>query len=159
MRTVITPLLLWLFVDNFIFGLQKINTFSLALIQNFCSLGQSSFCFKICTFICKSAVPTLGTLECLEKLVQNYSCKGQYSGTSVARPLKFCVSYRGIKTYLWSNFHASDTSGSRVIEGSYCPKWLCFYRSTLLTVQLGPSDTTRVVLLNKSCAFEQELCF
>ena len=88
----------------------------------------------MCTFICKSAVPTLGTLECLEKLVQNYSCKGQYSGTSVARPLKFCVSYRDIKSYLWSNFHASITFGSRVIEGSHCPKWFCFYRSMFLTV-------------------------
>ena len=119
---------------NFIFGLLKINTLSSALIQNFCSLGQSSFCFKLFIFICKSAVPTLGTLECLEKLVQTYSCKGQYSCTSVARPLKFCVSYRGLKSYLWSNFHASVTSGSRVIEGSHCPKSFCFYRSTLLTV-------------------------
>ena len=83
-------------------------------------------------------MPTLGTLDCLEKLVQTYSCKGQYSGTSVARPLKFCVSYRGLKSYLWSNFHASVTSGSRVIEGSHCPKSFCFYWSTLLTVRLFP---------------------
>ena len=117
-------------------GLLKINTLSSSLIQNFCSLGQSSFCFKICTFICKSAVQFLRTLECLEKLVQTYSCKGQYFGSSVATPLRFCVSYRGLKSYLWSNFHASVTSGSRVIEGSHCPKSFCFYRSTLLTVPI-----------------------
>ena len=129
---------------NCIFGLLKINTLSSSLIQNFCSLGQSSLYFKICTFICKSAVPTLGTLECLEKLVQTYSCKGQYSGTSVARPLKFCVSYRGLKSYLWSNFHASVTSGSRVIEGSHCPNWFCFYQSMFLTVSLVETKHGRI---------------
>ena len=94
-------------------------------------------------------MPTLGTLDCLEKLVQTYSCKGQYSGTSVARPLKFCVSYRGLKSYLWSNFHASVTSGSRVIEGSHCPKWFCFYRSMFLTVPPSTIKRTTSIACNQ----------
>ena len=102
---------------NFPFGLLKINTLSSVLIQNFCSLGQSSFCFKICTFICKSAVPILRTLECLEKLVQTYSCKRQYFGTSVARPLKFCVSDCDIKNNFRFNCHSSILFGSRVTTG------------------------------------------
>ena len=94
------------------------------------------------TFICKSVVPTLGALKCLGKLVKNYSCISNSSGTSVA--LKFCDSYRVIKSYFWLKYrriflrnqsspvgdmagqivyfnyiNSSITSGSRVIEGSH----------------------------------------
>ena len=79
------------------------------------------FCFKMLTFMCKNVVLTLGTLGTLEKLVKNKSYFRHNSGTSVARPLKFCVSYCDIKSYLWSNFHGSISSGSRVIGGSHCP--------------------------------------
>ena len=74
----------------------------------------------------KNVVLTFGTLETLEKLVQNYSCISFTTETSVARPLKFGVSYRVIKSYLWSNFHCSITHGSIVTEGSRCPSINCF---------------------------------
>ena len=78
------------------------------------------------TFMCKNVVLTFVTLGTLEKLVQNYSCISFTTGTSVARPLKFCISYCVIKSYLWSNFHCSIMSRSRVIEGSRCPSINCF---------------------------------
>ena len=76
--------------------------------------------------MCENDVLTFVTLGTLEKLVQNYSCISFTTGTSVARPLKFCVSYRVIKSYLWSKFHYSVMSRSRVTEGSRCPSINCF---------------------------------
>ena len=76
--------------------------------------------------MCKNVVITFGTLGTLEKLVQNYSCISYTTGTSVARPLKFGVSYRVLKSYLWPKFHCSITSGSIVTEGSRCPSIKCF---------------------------------
>ena len=74
----------------------------------------------------KNVVWSFGTLGTLEKLAQNYSCISFTIGISVARPLIFGVSYRVIKSYLWSNFHCSIMSRSRVIEGSRCPSINCF---------------------------------
>ena len=51
----------------------------------------------------------------LWKIVQIYSCHD--SGTSAARPSKFCVSYHVIKSYFWMKFHFFITAGSRVIGG------------------------------------------
>ena len=76
--------------------------------------------------MCENDVLTFVTLGTLEKLVQNYSCISYTTGTSVARPLKFGVSYRVIKSYLWSKFHYSVMSRSRVTEGSRCPSINCF---------------------------------
>ena len=60
---------------------------------------------------------------------------------SVAKPLRFCFScYCDIKSYLWSNFHASIPSGTWVIGESHCTKSFCFYHSTLLRVLRRSGD-------------------
>ena len=57
---------------------------------------------------------------------QKIKKNANFSKTSVATPLRFGVSYTRHASYLYSNFHQDISTGSRDIEGSPCPKTICF---------------------------------